>query len=73
MLVLTRRVGESLKIGHDIHLVVMGVKGSHVRIGVEAPREVAVYREEIYRLIQKATEGESSTEETSEIESEPPR
>ena len=47
MLILTRRVGESLMIGDDVTITVLGVKGSQVRIGVKAPKEVAVHREEI--------------------------
>ena len=52
MLILTRRVGESLKVGDDITITVLGVKGNQVRIGVNAPRDVAVHREEIYIRIQ---------------------
>jgi len=52
MLILTRRVGESLMIDDNITITVLGVKGQQVRIGVEAPREVSVHREEIYRRIQ---------------------
>ena len=51
MLILTRRVGESLKLGEDITVTVLGVKGNQVRIGVDAPRDVAVHREEIYNRI----------------------
>ena len=57
MLILTRRVGESLMVGDDITITVLGVKGNQVRIGVNAPRDVAVHREEIYSRIQ---EGESA-------------
>lgn len=52
MLILTRRVGESLMVGDDITVTVLGVKGNQVRIGVNAPRDVAVHREEIYEKIQ---------------------
>jgi carbon storage regulator len=51
MLILTRRVGETLMIGNDISITVLGVKGSQVRIGVDAPKEVAVHREEIFERI----------------------
>lgn len=52
MLILTRRVGESLIIGDDVVINVLGVKGNQVRIGVDAPKEVSVHREEIYDRIQ---------------------
>ena len=51
MLILTRRVGESLMIGDDVTVTVLGVKGNQVRVGVDAPREVVVHRQEIYERI----------------------
>ncbi len=62
MLILTRRVGETLMIGDDVTVTVLGVKGNQVRIGVNAPRDVAVHREEIYERIkhEKTQAGESA-------------
>ncbi|KXJ45690.1 MAG: carbon storage regulator CsrA [Cycloclasticus sp.] len=59
MLILTRKVGESLVIGDDVSIIVLGVKGNQVRIGVDAPKSVTVHREEIYNKIQdeKGTDG----------------
>jgi carbon storage regulator len=53
MLILTRRVGETVMIGEDVTVTVLGVKGNQVRIGVNAPREVAVHREEIFERIKR--------------------
>lgn len=54
MLILTRRPGETIRIGDDIEVVVLGVKGNQVRIGVTAPRDTEVHREEIYQRIHGA-------------------
>ena len=57
MLILTRRVGETLMIGDNVTVTVLGVRGNQVRIGVNAPKDVTVHREEIYDRIQKEKEG----------------
>jgi carbon storage regulator len=66
MLILTRRIGETLMIGHDVTVTVLGVKGSQVRVGINAPRNIAVHREEIYeriRLEQQAGHAASGVSE----------
>ena len=62
MLILTRRVGETLMVGDEVTVTVLGVKGNQVRIGVNAPKEVAVHREEIYqrRQHEESPDGESA-------------
>jgi carbon storage regulator len=60
MLILTRRVGETVMIGHDVTVTVLGVKGNQVRIGVNAPKDVAVHREEIYERIKREEDQDSS-------------
>ena len=62
MLILTRRVGETLVIGDDVTVTVLGVRGKQVRLGVNAPKDIAVHREEIYQRIQNEKTGEISSE-----------
>ena len=58
MLILTRRVGETVMIGNDVTVTVLGVKGNQVRIGINAPKTVAVHREEIYERIKREQQAE---------------
>ena len=62
MLILTRRVGETIMIGDSVTVTVLGVKGNQVRVGVNAPKDVAVHREEIYERIKREQQGESQGE-----------
>jgi carbon storage regulator len=59
MLILTRRAGETVMIGSDVTITVLGVKGNQVRIGINAPKDVAVHREEIYERIQNEKSGQA--------------
>jgi carbon storage regulator len=63
MLILTRRVGETVMIGNDVTVTVLGVKGNQVRIGINAPKNVAVHREEIFERIKREQQGESQQSE----------
>ena len=67
MLILTRRVGETLMIGDEVTVTVLGVKGNQVRIGVNAPKDVAVHREEIYDRIKKEQAGEEEASTNADV------
>jgi carbon storage regulator len=67
MLILTRRIGESIIIGDDITITVLGIKSNQIRIGINAPKDVSVHREEIYKRIK---EGLDQNFESTEIQSE---
>jgi carbon storage regulator len=60
MLILTRRVGETVMIGDEVTITVLGVKGNQVRVGINAPKSVAVHREEIYERIKREQQRDSS-------------
>ena len=62
MLILTRRVGETVMIGSDVTVTVLGVKGNQVRVGVNAPRDVAVHREEIFERIKREEQSTGHSE-----------
>jgi carbon storage regulator len=62
MLILTRRVGETVMIGNDVTVTVLGVKGNQVRVGINAPKTVAVHREEIYERIKREQEGNTDND-----------
>ena len=64
MLILTRRVGETVMIGNDVTVTVLGVKGNQVRVGVNAPRDVAVHREEIFERIKREEQDGSGVDST---------
>jgi carbon storage regulator len=64
MLILTRRVSESVIIGDNVKVTVLGVKGNQVRLGIDAPKTVSVHREEIYQRIQDEGEGGEGAEES---------
>jgi carbon storage regulator len=66
MLILTRRVGETLCIGNDVTVTVLSIQGNHVRLGTRAPKEIAVHREEVALRIQKERELENASAKTNE-------
>jgi len=67
MLVLTRKLGEVIRVGDSVTVRVLEVKGNQVRLGVEAPAEVRIYREEVYRAIRKENE-EAAVQEASSLD-----
>lgn len=70
MLILTRRINETLNIGDEVQVTVLGIKGNQVRIGINAPRDVPVHREEIYQRIKREEQRDASGVEERSAESE---
>lgn len=66
MLILTRRINEAIIIGDDVKLTILGVKGNQVRIGIDAPKDLPVHREEIYLRIQNEKNGIADTDDKEE-------
>ncbi len=69
MLILTRRVGETVMIGDEVTITVLGVKGNQVRVGINAPKHVAVHREEIYERIKREQRGVNGNGESASVPS----
>ena len=65
MLILTRRIGETVMVGDDVTITILGIKGSQVRVGINAPKHVAVHREEIYERIKAEQQAGTVTEKPS--------
>ncbi|MBW4051922.1 MAG: carbon storage regulator CsrA [Proteobacteria bacterium] len=72
MLILTRRVGETVMIGDDVTITVLGVKGNQVRVGINAPKSIAVHREEIYERIKREHAAETGDQQQNGFASPPP-
>ena len=66
MLILTRRVGETLMIGDNVTVTILGVKGNQVRVGITAPKDVAVHREEIFQRIGREASGQGAEQPADE-------
>ncbi|TEA26997.1 carbon storage regulator CsrA [Candidatus Schmidhempelia bombi] len=63
MLILTRRVGETLMVGDDVVITVLGVKGNQVRIGINAPKEISIHREEVYNRINQSQDAAQNSDD----------